>query len=85
MRDKTRKVPFVEGNGLPFVAIKPNRNQPCTCGSGKKAKKCCGANTKYYLRKTKEQIALDKIEAEQKLQELLKAKDESSKINDKEV
>lgn len=25
------------------VAPKPGRNEPCTCGSGKKYKKCCGA------------------------------------------
>ena len=25
---------------------KPGRNDPCTCGSGKKYKKCCGANEK---------------------------------------
>ena len=25
---------------------KPERNDPCPCGSGKKYKKCCGANTK---------------------------------------
>ena len=24
--------------------IKVGRNEPCTCGSGKKFKKCCGAN-----------------------------------------
>lgn len=23
-------------------AMKPNRNAPCSCGSGKKVKKCCG-------------------------------------------
>ncbi|RYF07763.1 MAG: hypothetical protein EOO31_05340, partial [Comamonadaceae bacterium] len=22
----------------------PGRNDPCSCGSGKKYKKCCGAN-----------------------------------------
>ena len=24
------------------VAATPNRNEPCSCGSGKKYKKCCG-------------------------------------------
>lgn len=24
--------------------VKPNRNDPCSCGSNKKYKKCCGAN-----------------------------------------
>lgn len=29
----------------PFVAPKtPGRNEPCTCGSGKKYKRCCGLN-----------------------------------------
>ncbi|MBV7315228.1 PBPRA1643 family SWIM/SEC-C metal-binding motif protein [Shewanella sp. NIFS-20-20] len=27
-----------------LVAAKPNRNEPCPCGSGNKYKKCCGAN-----------------------------------------
>ena len=27
-----------------FVMSKPKRNDPCPCGSGKKYKKCCGAN-----------------------------------------
>jgi len=26
--------------------IKPSRNEPCSCGSGKKYKKCCGAQRK---------------------------------------
>ncbi len=25
------------------LAVKPNRNDPCSCGSGLKYKKCCGA------------------------------------------
>lgn len=28
---------------------KPNRNDPCTCGSGKKHKNCCGQKTKEQL------------------------------------
>jgi SWIM/SEC-C metal-binding protein len=27
------------------VAATPGRNDPCPCGSGRKYKKCCGANT----------------------------------------
>lgn len=38
---------FVEGlarKGAPVVKEKqPGRNDPCSCGSGKKFKKCCGA------------------------------------------
>jgi uncharacterized protein YecA (UPF0149 family) len=26
------------------VVAKPGRNDPCSCGSGKKFKKCCGMN-----------------------------------------
>jgi len=38
---------FVEGEtrkGAPVVReARPGRNDPCSCGSGKKYKKCCGA------------------------------------------
>ena len=27
-----------------YGVIKVGRNEPCTCGSGKKFKKCCGLN-----------------------------------------
>lgn len=36
-----------------ITARKTGRNEPCPCGSGKKAKRCCGAETKYYSNKTK--------------------------------
>lgn len=35
---------------LGIVADKTGRNDLCPCGSGKKAKKCCGCETKYYNR-----------------------------------
>jgi len=35
---QTRTVPFLNTEG------KIGRNNPCPCGSGKKHKKCCGAN-----------------------------------------
>src|SRR5882672_6550540 len=28
---------------MPVLAVKPGRNQPCPCGSGKKYKHCCGS------------------------------------------
>jgi len=28
------------------TVVRPGRNDPCPCGSGKKYKKCCGANPK---------------------------------------
>ena len=31
-----------------LISKKIKRNDLCPCGSGKKAKKCCGAETKYY-------------------------------------
>jgi len=41
-------VEIYKGNGLPIKAKKVNRNKPCQCGSGKKAKNCCGDQTKYF-------------------------------------
>lgn len=43
-----RQLKIYEGNGTPMVAQKINRNQACPCGSGKKAKHCCGTGTKYF-------------------------------------
>lgn len=38
---------YVDGNmnpkSKPVTVVKVGRNDPCTCGSGKKYKKCCGA------------------------------------------
>lgn len=31
----------------PLVAEKVRPNDPCLCGSGRKAKKCCGTDTIY--------------------------------------
>jgi hypothetical protein len=33
------------------MAEKPSRNDPCSCGSGKKYKKCCGMPKKLAERK----------------------------------
>jgi SEC-C motif-containing protein len=33
------------GSVRPLRATKVGRNEPCPCGSGKKAKRCCGAVT----------------------------------------
>jgi hypothetical protein len=35
---------FVEPEGQPVSPRKTGRNEPCPCGSGKKHKRCCGAN-----------------------------------------
>lgn len=39
--------------GGSLLAFSVGRNEPCRCGSGKKAKKCCGANTMYKSTKGK--------------------------------
>ena len=33
-----------DGPMQPVVKLKIGRNSPCPCGSGRKFKKCCGAN-----------------------------------------
>ncbi len=50
----SRKVIFIKNDSKPFRAMKTGRNQECRCGSGLKAKRCCGSSTKYYLPKEKE-------------------------------
>lgn len=34
----------------PIEASKTQRNELCHCGSGKKAKYCCGSNTNYFTK-----------------------------------
>lgn len=48
MKEK-REVRIYDDNGQPLKSEKINRNSPCKCGSGKKAKICCGVDTKYYF------------------------------------
>ena len=47
MKDK-RLVTIIKGDGYPIISKKICRNEPCKCGSGKKAKKCCKPETKYF-------------------------------------
>lgn len=35
---------FVDGEGRALPSRKIGRNEPCSCGSGKKYERCCGAN-----------------------------------------
>jgi len=42
-----------KGNGQPMRAQKQDRNAKCKCGSGKKAKNCCGCATEYYFKDVK--------------------------------
>lgn len=53
MNREKRMVKIYSGNGYPFRTIKTNRNDPCQCGSGMKAKRCCGTETKIYHSKVK--------------------------------
>ena len=48
MTKRIRMVHFIKGNGSPIVSFKKNRNALCSCGSGKKQKRCCGVETKFY-------------------------------------
>ena len=56
MSKKKQMVSFLANDGKPFIAQKTGRNYLCRCGSGKKAKKCCGTETKYFLPKVKPDI-----------------------------
>lgn len=50
MSREKRLVPLLKNNGMPMKANKVERNALCKCGSGKKAKKCCGVETQYLSR-----------------------------------
>jgi NAD(P)H-dependent flavin oxidoreductase YrpB (nitropropane dioxygenase family) len=67
-------VTIIKGNGFPLRRLKTNPNDPCRCGSGKKAKKCCGANTKYYYSKLNQsQIAEQKRKEELRSKQLIES------------
>lgn len=51
-----------------FISKKTMRNEKCKCGSGKKAKKCCATETRYYSRQ------IDGKTIEQRKQEDLNTK-----------
>ena len=48
MPKEKRLVTIYAGNGRPITVTKQSRNTPCKCGSGKKAKNCCGTEAQYY-------------------------------------
>lgn len=50
-KEPLRKAEFYMNGGKPMGAVKIGRNQKCECGSGKKAKNCCGTKTRYFARK----------------------------------
>jgi len=45
----------------PIMAVKIQRNEMCPCGSGKKAKYCCGANTKYFTRVRNQETSMFEV------------------------
>jgi len=51
MRLKNHKVTLFSPReaGQQLFAHKQNRNDLCRCGSKKKAKKCCGNQTQYFV------------------------------------
>jgi hypothetical protein len=70
---------IVEGNGYPMKAEKKIlSNEPCRCGSGKKAKRCCGVNSDrkyFYSRLNHQQMSKMALEEENKVMKAnLKAK-----------
>lgn len=50
---KTRSITLISPKKgyVGLLAQKIGRNDPCPCGSGKKAKHCCGCDTRYLNRK----------------------------------
>ena len=48
MNKPDRKVSFYPNGGKPIHTQKIQRNEPGPCGSGQKAKKCCGTETKIF-------------------------------------
>lgn len=54
MNHEKRMVKIMVGDGHPILSQKVDRNKLCICGSGKKQKKCCGCETKFYHSKPKQ-------------------------------
>lgn len=44
---------LINSHGRPVIVKKIRPNDPCPCGSGKKAKNCCGVKKEYYYYKKK--------------------------------
>lgn len=83
--EEPRMVQLIEGNGFPLAAKKINPNAPCECGSGKKAKKCCGYKTTYiYSKLNKKQMADLKIIQEAELKKKQKELEEAGLVDSHE-
>ena len=48
MSREKRMVQMYSSDSGALTAKKQDRNTPCKCGSGKKAKNCCGCETEYF-------------------------------------
>lgn len=56
--EEGRKVKFYtapSGYETTLMAKKTRRNDPCVCGSGLKAKNCCGTRTQYFVNPKKKE------------------------------
>jgi len=51
---RNHKVTVYSSGSTPIVAKKIRPNDPCPCGSGKKAKHCHGTKTEYYKSRREE-------------------------------
>lgn len=52
-----KQIRKLKGHNIsPLVADKVRPNDPCPCGSGKKAKRCCGCQTIYKRAKIEKKI-----------------------------
>lgn len=52
MSRQSREFNMINGDGFPLIAVTPERNSKCNCGSGKKTKNCCGVKTQVFSTKT---------------------------------
>jgi hypothetical protein len=65
-KDKFPAFQMVKGNGFPLTRQRILPNDPCRCGSGKKAKKCCGTKTDFHYTRLNEKQVKEREEAEAK-------------------
>jgi len=59
-KSSLRKVTLVKGNGMPMKSQKQERNSTCKCGSGRKAKRCCGDDSTYYYNQNSQKETSEK-------------------------
>jgi hypothetical protein len=52
-------IELYEGNGTPIKAVRIGRNDKCQCGSGRKAKNCCGTATRYFVKEKEKKNQLE--------------------------